>query len=690
MTMIAIAKCSVLAILLAGISGMLSGCESVAEKATRLSCHWNKDIQLNGCDRWTYADCISNCEYCVGASGTLFGGQSDECAQLKCGAFCANAEGDPKCAETYSFLCNQGKQSFATHQNITCDVNCNSAHSSRSPTLLLTMGLTSLSLLQTRSFSRLWLLVGLLFVAVQLQGCVEPCSPGVPQLPGLLPDFYDMQEKAGCKTDWNSLTGTTCASNIPVLFAKKGWYHDSDYQHMLDSVEREQYECTRREGNYCAEWTAHESSCKEEDFGVCTCVQADPTNNYCDKWQCISKEVDQHLCWVGCCGKDCSPCIECGTHGSSPMPINHAVYNDLMAAQSVTLGSMQSSSNQAALLAQLRSNSRQHYTYGGTCIASHEVRSVGEIACQQWREIETEVSYCECLRPSTSGHFCMDWKCEEKDVGQFSILFTVAQSYENLLVGQETERYSCSQIVAGNGSTKCGAWHGDISSMEEVEVTQCTGCSDPDSAHCKSWVCDEYEFPKVWHEEMTWPYRFGMSLLHLLLLSLIMVPCFGTLFTVSFAMAQDGGVGGCLVSSCSAAVFGLVPAPLVWIVFFVRYIQKEARWWHPTEPLLGLALTGSLALTVGMIVANISYHGRKEDTAISIGLVTTMSTFYAMGLFWTTGIAGAIWPVLVLSICSCLSIKQCMAHKYGESETYVISRGDYEEDPEDNSSFLPW
>merc|ERR1719443_2825598 len=84
------------------------------------------------------------------------------------------------------------------------------------------------------------------------------------------------------------------------------------------------------------------------------------------------------------------------------------------------------------------------YRYNGQCIVSRDIVSLEQVKCSEWREIETELSFCRCIKPAAeSAAYCQEWQCEEKDVGEFSILFSQPRSYEGEVEGMEVETYKC-------------------------------------------------------------------------------------------------------------------------------------------------------------------------------------------------------------------------------------------------------
>jgi len=127
------------------------------------------------------------------------------------------------------------------------------------------------------------------------------------------------------------------------------------------------------------------------------------------------------------------------------------------------------------------------------CIVNGDNKGLARQKCHRWREIETEISQCNCLEGNKNA--CVRWECEERDVGLFSILYRTKEDIRPWTEGSETELYECkSQNAAG----QCTAWEGDISSREEVEWTrcECQGDSACGTAGAK-WLCDEYEYPKT-------------------------------------------------------------------------------------------------------------------------------------------------------------------------------------------------
>lgn len=691
---------AILAVVALGAGMMLSGCESVYERAARLSCQWNHDINLKGCDRWDFARCIDNCEYCVGAPGSQFEGTSDECNQLKCGAYCAKQESDLKCLSTYKFLCEQGKKAFSDHHGQSCDVDCNPATKAQ-PRVFLVMSMVTLVL--SKLPARALLVAGVLLTALHLQGCEENyrhkyayqntgssasssggafCAPETPLLPDWKPDFARLDEKAGCNNAWNWLWGNPCASEVPVIFAKKGLY-DSDEQEILERVEVERYNCTKVTNGYCAEWTTFEKSCKEQDFGVCTCTEPSGNKKYCKAWSCVTKEAEQNLCWESCCGSEsCSPCVKCGAFGSAPFPMNRQVYDELMAKEGVISNRSKEDdagrrldgyfylSDTPSILGHFRSRYWMNYYFGGVCISSRDIHSPHEFPCNQWREIETEIQTCECLRPDAGDNFCGEWKCEEKDVGQFSILFTVDQNYENLLVGQEVEKYTCQQ----HQGVKCTGWRGEIESYEEVEVTQCRGCENVTAPHCASWYCDEYEMPKILHEDTVWPRRIGFAFLHFLW----MFPA--ALFFSGFLAAGNEGckdnffamaIGWICFSGCGALLF--------YAIGFLRWMNQEQSWYAPLLPLGGLGLTFCLACFLSTACLAITQPEDKEVGGIFLPMCT-LGIIMLLGLLWVGGVA------LLLPFCGCAICALCalVVSSGGKSARGITYSRNVEEDGEDS------
>lgn len=688
--------CAVLAI----SAGMLMiGCESQYDLASRHSCLWNHDINLKGCDRWSFSRCIDNCEFCVGARGTQFEGKSDECNQLKCAAYCAKQDADPRCLSTYSFMCEGGKKAFEKHHSQTCDVDCNAAPRAQPQFVAMaSMVFLAFSKLPTKAL----LAVGILVICVHLQGCEDDprfrenggcsssfgslssssgcakmCEPQKPLLPDWEPDFKRMDEKAGCNDHWSWWSGNPCASDVPVIFAKKGIYQGTDPEHIIAGVEIEKYNCTKRVDDYCAEWTTFEKSCQEEDFGVCTCTKAfvdeSGRGRYCDAWTCVTKEAEQNLCWEGCCGKDCSPCVKCGAWGSAPFPMDREKFDELMAGDGIISNITKAADSDShalhldsdvdSLVGQLRRSYWGIFWYGPTCIASRDITNTYSIPCSNWREIETEIQTCRCLRPDDGQNYCSEWKCEEKDVGQFSILFESEESYEELIEGQEVEKYTCTnKVTSASGAEKCSGWRGDIESREEVEVVQCRGCENLTVPHCQSWYCDEYEVPKILHEDIQWGRRIGFAFLHFLWMGGVVcfcaTCCAGGLLEDS---KGDSGVVVCVGVSCGAGCLAL----LLYAIAFLRW-KPAQYWWAPHVPLVGLLLTfaasGLIAVCCFAIMPKGDMDGESQQGAmVGLLLIFWFGAMIIFGLGWVGGLA-VVSPFIAVLLCMscCLALGACV------------------------------
>merc|ERR1719265_2504914 len=89
---------------------------------------------------------------------------------------------------------------------------------------------------------------------------------------------------------------------------------------------------------------------------------------------------------------------------------------------------------------QLRYNHYRTTTYRGECISNREITHVDQMTnCSTWRTIETEIAYCLC-NADLDGELCIDWTCEKKDTGMFSILFYHPMSYDPYVDGIESTR----------------------------------------------------------------------------------------------------------------------------------------------------------------------------------------------------------------------------------------------------------
>jgi len=523
-----------------------------------------------------------------------------------------------------------------------------------------------LPLVITRMLQRSSLMLLLLLgvgAGLTLQGCGAYCEPQHPIVPyDALPDLPQMDISAGCKNVWNWKWGNPCASSVPVVWAKKGYY-PSDFPQVILDVENENYECLDSTPGYCAMWTAKEVTCAEEDFGVCKCLSGDENSKYCKKWTCIAKEADQNLCWVGCCGKECSPCIVCGDHGSNPYPMNLASFNELM-----NLGGNSEiwALGEADMKNNLRESHWKEFNTPHGCIVSRDIHSAQETSCSTWREVETELSYCQCQRPNDSGDYCQDWKCEEQDIGQFAILFAKKISYEDLITGAEEEHYECASATTTEMGSKCNKWKGTIKSWEEVEITHCEGCSDAAAPHCKAWACDEYEMVKLKDYETTFGARFGFAILHLIW----MLPIITCPITTLGAIRSDVDkvdTWTAFFPVIPEAIVAFFTCSLLWMLGFLRHHAQENFWRAPGTPFWGLLLT---LLIPGVL----SVLGSALTRRHIISPLLTIPVFLIVGFTWSCGliVGGPLALLLVVFVgftISNLPKYQCAGHQVSESES---------------------
>lgn len=631
----------VFALALLLVAGSLQGCESEFERATRLSCHWNDDITIRGCGWWSFSRCISHCEYCV----TKDYGTSDDCNQLKCASFCAKQEDDSTCSENYETMCGWGKANLVT-KGVACDVDCSHATGAARPTLLALI-VTAVAALRVCSLeapaglrpSTFLLIIALSAVTLSLQGCGAVCPSYKPQF-DWVPSMDELNKMAGCNNEWNWQTGNSCASGLSA----PGTYKTEDEQWVKDQVENESYECLEKgkNGKYCQRWSAKEVSCSEQDFGECVCSEPAENGKYCASWTCLSKEADQHLCWEGCCGKDCDPCVVCGEHNSSPFEMNDAVYKELLNIEG--MGSLMETDRMRALAnAQKKHWSLMRWT-DNTCIANQDIRTLARAKCDTWREIETEISWCACDNTDPNAEHCEQWHCEEKDVGLFSVLFSAEKSYRDLIEGSEIESYKCApgkSITTADG-TKCTEWEGRIESLEEVELTRCRGCEDETTPHCDSWKCDEYEVPRLLPYYTSFGHRLGMAILHTGWMQFVLfVSC------AFFECTPEAGKAKQVVCVLPQIIFAL---GLIYCIGWLRYSQDADRWFTPTQPFPWLGVFAAVWMfgaCVGGICCN---DGDKENAAI-MGFLFAVLFLWIGNFSWTLGLAGV--GILFVPLCCC-------------------------------------
>jgi hypothetical protein len=569
----------------------------------RLSCHWNTDIKIVGCDRVDFANCIEHCEFCLGPKGDPLEGKSHECNQLMCGAACAAQMGSD-CSKTYQELCAGGLEELVNAGG-SCGVDCSAAAVGRSAPLLA-LAIAALAGSRSTTFA-----VFLLVACALLQGCEETCDGQAPTLPQHVPDFYDLSKRAGCKDEWEMTTGNPCASDVPVMWARKGYNEQADEDFVTESVENERYHCRiwgpqgSNQNLYCHEWSAFEGSCDEEDFGLCTCHEAASNQKYCQSWTCLMKEAEQNTCWKDCCGDDCQPCVVCGTFGSSRFHMNFDVYMDLLAAEGITTLSNLSISESVH---ELRSKRYGEYRFRNSeCFVSRDVVSTHETQCDEWREIETELSYCECKEAGPDEDFCTKWSCEEKDVGLFSILFAKPRSYAGLIEGHEVEEYTCEKsITMANGGHRCNKWKGLIDSYEEVETAVCEMCDDSDGDYgsdCSSWKCNEYELPRI-HDEDELSKRVFFSFVHFSWILTIFSP---TCLPATFKLRESDPLscGGKVIYYGAHLLLNAFLSWLCWSIAFLRHETLEGRWRAPTDPFMGLFVPSffgwACAVVIGLL-----------------------------------------------------------------------------------------
>eukprot|EP00403_Amphidinium_massartii_P026091 CAMPEP_0178405196 /NCGR_PEP_ID=MMETSP0689_2-20121128/18275_1 /TAXON_ID=160604 /ORGANISM="Amphidinium massartii, Strain CS-259" /LENGTH=731 /DNA_ID=CAMNT_0020026205 /DNA_START=76 /DNA_END=2272 /DNA_ORIENTATION=+ len=453
------------------------------------NCVWQPDLNVRGCPFYAFSSCIAHCTRCIDRDGP------DDCAQLKCGAFCAKQEGD-ECLSNYRQLCE-----IAVEENFpwgNCNVRCSgTVRSVHPPSSLVKLTVAMAAMyagsgrigLTTKQVALVASVASLTFL---LQGCdwFHHCDYS-PHL-SWEPAQYNLERRA----DW---------------FDDNGLWQGNPTWTFSMSIEIEDYRCKsiHRFRKVCMEWTVHEESCEEQDFGVCKCHELHPVNNYCQKWGCHTLEADQEVCYWSCtpdsgCSEECR---------DSAFDMTEEKYSVIMDQKFGNQGWWQSAWGSvypddvvlvyyppvAAFSSRAR---RQVAHYAGECIVNgdNKVLSRYDYGCSSWREIETEIQQCECLEGAEGGNSCLRWRCEERDVGLFSVLFKTAKPISHLVSGIESEDYACKAL---DKDGKCVAWEGTIESTEEVEMTRCE-CDGDCASVGGTWKCDEYELPKskIFHHPM--------------------------------------------------------------------------------------------------------------------------------------------------------------------------------------------
>jgi len=339
--------------------------------------------------------------------------------------------------------------------------------------------------------------------------------------------------------------------------------------------------------------------------------------------------------------------------------MNKQVYESLLAQDGLGFASTGLSGDD---LAKLRTNywGSIQFTHPQTgvtdCVASRDVHSPYEMTCSVWREIETEISFCKCISPDTYKHYCQEWKCEEKDVGQFSILFAEPKFYEDHMEGQESEYYTCTKVLtSADGKRSCGEWLGKIQSWEEVEVAMCRGCTDLSTPHCKSWECNEYEMKSIWPADIVWGRRLGMAVLHFLWI----IP--GTLMGISVCFAGcfavcggPKGNGFCrFLTGITSGSFSIAFTMfIITCMGFWRWKGDEGRGWTPWQPFVGFLIT--ILPFVFCCSPMFCFTEDKDDDGeswagfFSFGAVIPL---VLVGFTWVCGLA--LTGALICAVCCC-------------------------------------
>jgi len=445
----------------------------------KYSCAWHSDMNIKGCGYRSFKSCASSCHYCITRRGV-----DDECNQLKCAASCAVREGkESECLDNFRELCKLAKP-FAPN----CDVDCNSAMPAFSPN---STKLILVCLLTVYAPSRRTLFIGLLILGmITFQGC---CSDPEPQL------------------DWDA--SSAGLRTRAKMYNEDGIWRGSPTWTFIPTLEIESMICkTRAPEGYCSVWTVLEWTCEEEDFGVCKCMISSSNGKYCKEWTCHSLEADQHVCSVDYEGnQSCS---------YDAFPMNEVTYVDLLRLRA---DSLQEASKDFSWYSETSvvnnvtdwppvltsMKARKSFLWYDICIVTGD-NVIERMQCDQWREIETELSHCNCTQSDVEETMCQKWTCEERDTGQFTILFRTNASITQWVEGVEYEEYHCITAFKNetlNGTNQCIEWEGTIGSIEEVEATKCV-CDDK---ACSTWACDEYELPVTpqWNHPLGIGYFIG-------------------------------------------------------------------------------------------------------------------------------------------------------------------------------------
>jgi len=470
-------------------------------------------------------------------------------------------------------------------------------------------------------------------------------------------NWQRLDELAGCRDAWSAGTGNPCASDVPVIWAKKSidWQADDEWL-SAHGVENSLSTClVYFPGGACREWLDSKGGCWREEASVCNCTAqaGSAAAPYCQEWHCIAKEVHHQSCWEA--DWDSAFKTECEPPGWAPWPLgtdtglNMTEFRMVLAAEG-TEEALGLGYADAELLLHVKQKKNQ-YKLGIHCVAQHAVRDQQKLMplasakpCGQgWRTIASKLFSCRCLKAGEGGGFCAEWQC----------------AASRRLSPPETRSYKCHGL-----NSSCSAWSVEVAGPL-AEVGECRACVNASSgclSSCSSRTMHRVvEFPLP-EDEADWGKRLGFTILHLLWL--LPMACVTTQpfvwFTGQTQYSDDIRWNDLCVATCGSAVLTVACCLLAWLLAFYREMKDvepvpplprvEVR--APTAPLGGLFLMFGVAGLAALVNA-VNRPGKPHQTTrVLATAVIGPLTLVFLGSMWTCGLAIAWLPLLVLLCCT--------------------------------------
>lgn len=659
----------------------LQGCETQHDMMVRLSCKWTPGLILEGCQADTYEQCVNRCENCVDSSG-----RANDCNQLKCAAYCAKRNGG-SCSSTYKTLCTEAVQILKNGSSAQwCNVDCSAGPRASMPSLLplfLAM-LTAFWAMNPffdferqvkeerelrepvpgRGWFNIVLVAVLGLVSISLQGCAQTC-PKTPSL--MMPvDWARFDQNAGCTPGWTPLAGASCASEVPVLFAKKGIYinDDNDLNILKAQVANRDYNCLLRKpgpGGYCQRWTYYYSMCAYQKYGICRCVLESTDTRFCAQWSCIYISAAQQYSRVY--HTDNGDVVADDDFGSNGLTLDMNTFYDILQAQG-SQNVLQMNATDA--LINLHANSWITYNFQNSCISRRYVLDPSIIDCNYWRVINTTSTLCTCYNQNMSAGYCNKWNCEDRTLDEFAVLFFGMHSYSDLAHGNNIKYFECLRgIETSPNTSQCLTWRSDSYSFNQVQTGNCqSGLSNGANPYDK-WACNEFTMNRIQYTD-AWGLRLGFLICHWLWILPFSVFFLGVQFMFLETRRKEHHRTLCALCCdlCICAVFVAILHFLIWAIGFLRAEAYGTR--APLWPVAGLSIMIYPAWLLGILF--VILVPSTEEAKGSVATLFTIGIMLCISFIWTTGI---IIPCILLGpCCICGFCKVCSLCVYSSKNNF--------------------